>query len=104
MRDHCLLSDSCLVSLNLFECGKCRLVAVSVPVGEPDSFLLAMFRANAWEACLVKVWACKEAWAWCVVPPSKLFLNLRLSLFFLLGPEHDGRRHGHGARSSFFQF
>jgi hypothetical protein len=29
-RDHCLFADSCLVSLNLFECRKCRLVAVSV--------------------------------------------------------------------------
>ena len=36
-RDHCLLSDSCLVSLNLLECGECRLVAVSVD--EHDSFL-----------------------------------------------------------------
>jgi hypothetical protein len=33
-------------------------------------------------------------------PLKKLFLNLHLSLFFLLGPEHDGRRHAHGARSS----
>ena len=36
-RDRCLLSDSCLVGLNLFECGKCRVAAVSVD--EHDSFL-----------------------------------------------------------------
>ena len=34
--DHCLLYDSRMVSLNLFEYGKCRLVAVSA--GEHDSF------------------------------------------------------------------
>ena len=37
-RDHCLLSGSCMVSLNLFEYGKCRLVAVSA--GERDSFIV----------------------------------------------------------------
>ena len=37
-RDHCLLSDSCMVSLSLFEYGKCRLVAVSA--GEHDSFIV----------------------------------------------------------------
>ena len=34
--DHCLLYDSRMVSLNLFEYGKCRLVAVSS--GEHGSF------------------------------------------------------------------
>ena len=34
--DHCLLYDSRMVSLNLFEYGKCRIVAVSP--GEHDSF------------------------------------------------------------------
>jgi|LauGreDrversion4_1035100.scaffolds.fasta_scaffold864446_1 hypothetical protein len=40
-RDQCLLSDCCMVSLNLFVCGKCRLVAVSV--GEHVSFLWKRF-------------------------------------------------------------
>ena len=35
-RDHCYLSDGCMVSLSLFGYGKCRLVAVSS--GEHGSF------------------------------------------------------------------
>ena len=52
-RDQCLLSDCCMVSLNLFVCGKCRLVAfcrwtcfVSV---ETILWFLGLFRVlNRW--------------------------------------------------------